>query len=84
MCTFVDDRFLQSLTCGSRFNQSMDNVTLPSGLQSLTFGEEFDWSIGCGFFFRHILQNPSSDRDCISFCHLQLKKSKGLGASAVC
>ena len=66
---------LQSLTFGEGYNQRMDNVTLPSGLQSLTFGEEFDWSIGCRFF-RRIVQNPSSDRDCISFCHLQLKKSK--------
>ena len=32
---------LQSLTFSNIFNQSMDNVALPSGLQSLTFGCNF-------------------------------------------
>merc|ERR1711924_337122 len=36
---------LQSLTFGYFFNQSMENLTLPSGLQSLTFGENFDQSL---------------------------------------
>ena len=36
---------LQSLTFGDEFNQSMDNVTLPSGLQSLTSGREFNQSM---------------------------------------
>ena len=31
---------LQSLILGDDFNQGMDNVTLSSGLQSLTFGRE--------------------------------------------
>ena len=36
---------LQSLTFGREFNQSMENVTLPSGLQSLTFGYAFNQSM---------------------------------------
>ena len=36
---------LQSLILGDGFNQSMHNVTLPSGLQSLTFGVAFNQSM---------------------------------------
>ena len=36
---------LQSLTFGDQFDQSMDNVALPSGLQSLTFGPTFNQSM---------------------------------------
>ena len=36
---------LQSLSFGDDFNQSMDNVALPSGLQSLTFGARFSQSM---------------------------------------
>ena len=36
---------LQSLILGDGFNQSMHNVTLPSGLQGLTFGVAFNQSM---------------------------------------
>jgi hypothetical protein len=36
---------LESVTFGSRFNQSIADVTLPSGLQSLTFGRRFNQSM---------------------------------------
>ena len=36
---------LQSLTFGTNFNQSLDNVTWPAGLQSLTFGICFTQSL---------------------------------------
>ena len=36
---------LQNLTFGEYFDQSMDNVTLPSGLQSLTFGANYNKSM---------------------------------------
>ena len=36
---------MQSLTFGGLFNQSIDDVTLPSGLQSLTFGTFFNQRI---------------------------------------
>ena len=36
---------LQKLTFGFWFNQSLDNVTLPSMLQSLPFGNNFNQSL---------------------------------------
>ena len=36
---------LQSLTFGSHFDQSLENVTLPCSLQSLTFGICFNQSL---------------------------------------
>ena len=34
------------MTFGWLFDQSLDNATLPSGLQALTFGEDFDQRLG--------------------------------------
>jgi len=33
------------LTFGRRFNQSLENVTLPDSLQDLTLGEDFNHNI---------------------------------------
>ena len=44
-CTSPSTSARQALTFGSRFNQTLDGVTLPAGLQALTFGRNFNRSL---------------------------------------